>query len=176
MAQATLKSEVDGLVRLAAADLNHLWNLVADGAAAEVALRDLLPAIVAEYGQLGAATAAEWYDDQRAKADVRHRFSAIPQPASDRGAHALIGYALATAVDDTSLHKLILGGTQKRIADHMRLTVTTSALKDPASEGWVRVGRGECQWCQQYLDGEIRSVAYDFPAHDFCNCEAVPAF
>ena len=37
---------------------------------------------------------------------------------------------------------------------------------------------GACKsgWCDQYLDGEVRTVAYDFPAHDNCNCSAVPAF
>lgn len=176
MAQTTLRRETANLVRLADRDLTALWRLVAEGASAEVALRDLLPAIVVDYGQVGAAMAAEWYDDQRAKVDARGRFTASPIPAADRGTHALIGWALATATSDTALHALILGGTQRRIADHSRLTITEASIADPAADGWVRVGEGECDWCQQYLDGEIRSVAYDFPAHDDCNCHAVPAF
>jgi hypothetical protein len=161
---------------LADRDLARLWRLVANGASAEVALRDLLPAIVTEYGQLGAAMAAEWYDGLRVKAGARGRFAAIPIEADDRGTQALIGWALTTATDDSALRTLILGGTQRRIADHARLTITRSAIEDRAAHGWVRVGRGVCDWCQQYLDGEVRAVAYDFPAHDACNCGAVPAF
>jgi hypothetical protein len=73
---------------------------------------------------------------------------------------------------------LILGGTQRRIANFARLTVMGSSVADPQAQGWVRVGVGACKsgGCDQYLDGEVRSVAYDFPAHDNCNCHAEPAF
>lgn len=176
MAQTTLRRESAQLVRLANRDLAALWKLVADGASAETALRDILPAIITEYGQAGAALAAEWYDGQRVKADARQRFSAEPVAASDRGAQALVGWALITATSDDALHSLILGGTQRRIVDHGRLTVTQASIADPAAEGWVRVGVGGCDWCAKYLDGEVRSVAYDFDAHDDCQCHAVPAF
>lgn len=173
----SLKRETAGLVRLADRDLAALWRMVSQGAAAETALRDLLPAIVEEYGSAGAAAAADWYDDQREKAGVGRRFFATPVDVSDRGAHSLIGYALNTATDDKALHELILGGVQRRIADHLRLTITSNSIADPAAEGWMRVGSGECEWCQQYLDGEIHYAdGYDFDAHDWCKCDAVPAF
>lgn len=171
-----LRSDLERLVGLAGRDLDRLWRLIANGASAEVALHDLLPAIVREFGAAGAAVAAEWYDEARERAEVRGRFLAEPLAADDRGTHALVGWALTTAEDDTTLRTLILGGIQRRIVDHARLTVTSSSVMDPRAEGWVRVGRAECSWCAKYLDGEIRSVAYDFPAHDFCNCEAEPAF
>lgn len=176
MALATLRRETDALVRLADRDLSRLWRLVEDGSSAEAALRDLLPLIVTEYGTVGAALAAEWYDEERERAEARGRFAAIPLEPSDRGTDALIGFALATATNDEALRTLILGGTQRRIADHQRLTVTSSSVADPAAGGWIRVGRGECDWCKQYLDGEVRAVPYDFNAHDNCNCGAVPAF
>lgn len=174
----SLRTETASLVRLAERDLARLWRLVAAGAAADEALHDLLPAIVTEYGAAGAAMAAEWYDQQREKASPRGRFVALPIEPDDRGSHALVGWALATATDDASLALLIAGGVQRRIADHSRLTVTSSAVADPAAGGWIRVGEGACKsgWCDQYLDGEVRTVAYDFPAHDNCNCHAIPAF
>lgn len=172
----SLRSETDQLVGLAERDLDRLWRLVAAGASAEVALHDLLPAVVTEYGAAGGAMAAEWYDQQREKAAVRGRFTAIPVAPDDRGTHALIGWALTTATDDAALKTMILGGTQRRIADHARLTITSSAVADPAAQGWVRVGVGECDWCKKYLDGEVRTVAYDFPAHDSCKCHSIPAF
>ena len=161
----SLRSDTDELVRLADRDLTRLWRLVANGAAADEALHDLLPAIVREYGSAGGAVAAEWYDQQREKAGARGRYFATPMEPADRGTHALIGAALAWARDDATLKTLILGGVQRRVADHLRLTVTNNSVADGGAQGWVRVGAGgSCDWCDQYLDGEVRTVAgYDFP-------------
>ena len=93
----SLRSETASLVRLADRDLSRLWRLVANGAAADEALHDLLPAIVREYGAAGGAMAAEWYDQQREKVDAKGRFFAEPIVPDDRGTHALVGWATATA-------------------------------------------------------------------------------
>ena len=179
MTQATLRRESASLVRLADRDLSRLWRLVTNGASAEVALRDLLPAIVTEYGQAGAAMAAEWYDAEREKVGARGRFLATPLAASDRGTQALIGWALATATDDLSLHTLILGGTQRRISDHVRYTVTDNATTDRAARGWQRVTDGNaCAFCSMLAGrGTVYSEAgADFASHDACGCSAVPAW
>lgn len=175
---SSLRAETATLVRLADRDLTRLWRLVANGAAADEALHDLLPAIVREYGAAGGAMAAEWYDQQREKAEARGRYFALPIEPDDRGTHALVGSALTQARDDAALKSLILGGVQRRIADHARLTVTNNSVADRAAQGWIRVGSaGSCDWCDQYLDGEVRTVAgYDFPAHDNCGCSVTPAF
>lgn len=175
---SSLRAETAALVRLADRDLSRLWQLVANGAAADEALHDLLPAIVREYGAAGGAMAAEWYDQQREKAEARGRYFALPIEPDDRGSHALVGAALTQARDDSTLKTLILGGVQRRLADHVRLTVANNAVDDRAAQGWVRVGSGgACDWCDQYLDGEIRTVAgYDFDAHDNCECSVTPAF
>lgn len=173
----TLRTETAGLVRLASRDLTALWRLVAEGASAEVALRDLLPAIVREYGEAGAAVAADWYDEQREKADVGGRFAAIPLAADDRGTQALIGWALTTATDDASLATLIAGGTQRRIADHVRYTVARSSIADPGARGWRRVGDGKtCPFCSMLIGrGAVYTKATaDFDSHDSCGCSAIP--
>lgn len=175
----SLRSETDRLVRLANRDLARLWWLVSAGASTETALRDLLPAIITEYGQVGAALAAEWYDDQRDKAGVKGRYTAIPLDADDRGSQALIGWALATATDDASLQTLILGGAQRRVADHVRYTVTGSSVADPAARGWQRVTDGNgCAFCTMLAGrGSVYSEAgADFASHDSCGCSAVPAW
>lgn len=176
---ATLRVETQRLVDLADRDLARLWQLVANGASAETALRDLLPAIVEQYGELGAVMAAEWYDDARAKVGASRAFMAIPVEASNRGTQALVGWALNTATDDASLRSLILGGTQRRIADHVRDTVTGSAVADPAADGWQRVGDGStCAFCSMLIGrGAVYSEASaDFASHDKCGCSAVPAW
>ncbi|HET8586245.1 MAG TPA: hypothetical protein VFM74_00065 [Candidatus Limnocylindria bacterium] len=177
---SSLRSETARVVSLAERDLARLWQLIAAGAAADEALHDLLPEIVREYGALGGALAAEWYDQQREKAVVRGRFVAVPIEPADRGAHALVGWALDTATDDATLKTLILGGVQRRVADHVRHTVMDSSVADPAARGWQRVGNGGCTngFCDMLIArGAVYSEATaDFAAHDHCQCSAVPAW
>ena len=172
-----LRTETAGLIRLAERDLAAMLAAVTDRATARDVLHDLLPALIVDYGQMGSAVAAEWYDEAREQAEIRGAFRAVPLEPSDRGAEPLIRWALGEATDDAALASLILGGTQRRIADHVRLTLASSSIFDPQAQGWQRVGRGECDWCQQYLDGEIHYVeGYDFPAHDNCRCSVRPAW
>lgn len=176
---ASLRAEMARLTSLADRDLTRLWRLIAAGAAADEALHDLLPAIVREYGALGGALAAEWYDDQRQRVGARGRFTAVPIEAHDRGAHALIGWALTEAIDDTTLRTLILGGVQRRVADHVRYTVAGSSVADPAARGWERVGDGDsCDFCSMLLGrGAVYTEATaDFASHDNCGCSAAPAW
>lgn len=173
----SLRAETASLVRLANRDLSRLWQLVANGAAADEALHDLLPAIVREYGAAGGAMAAEWYDQQREKVDAKGRFFAAPIAADDRGANALVGWALAEAKDDASLRTLIVGGLQRRVADHVRDTIAGNSVADSAAKGWRRVGSGaSCDFCSMLLGrGFVYSEATaDFQSHDHCSCSAAP--
>lgn len=178
MAARTLRRDVDTLVRQAEIDLAILWRDAETPAAAEAALRDILPALIDEYGVMAATIAAEWYDQLRLDGGVGGSFTAVVPDTPDSGSQALVGWALATAAGYPAFKTLILGGTQRRIANFSRFTVTGSAVADPQASGWVRTGVGACKsgWCDQFLDGEIRTVPYDFPAHDNCNCHATPAF
>lgn len=150
---------------------------MANGAAADEALRDLLPAIVREYGAAGAAMAAEWYDEQRAKVGAKGRFTALPVAADDRGSQALVGWALDTATDNASLATLIAGGVQRRVADHARYTIARNSTEDRAARGWRRVGDGNsCDFCSMLLGrGAVYTEASaDFSSHDHCGCSAAP--
>ncbi len=179
MATPTLRRETADLVRLAERDLAALWQLVAAGAAAETALRDLLPTIVDTYGLAGAAMAAEWYDEQREKASAAGRFTAEPIRSGDRGTHALISWSLNEATDDKALRTLVAGGVQRRIADHVRYTVAGNAVRDRAARGWQRVGVGSsCTFCSMLISrGAVYSEATaDFASHDHCDCAATVAW
>lgn len=176
-APTLLRRSVSALATYAERDLSALWRDLDTPERARTALMDTLPALVITYGEAATMIAADWYDDTREKAEARRRFAATPVPASDRGAQALAGWAVSTAVDVSSLQTLVSGGVQRRIADHLRMTITENSIKDPSAQGWVRVGNGECDWCSQFLTGDVYHVeGYDFPAHDHCNCTAVPAF
>lgn len=152
---------------------------MADGASAETALRDLLPAIIAQYGAAGGAMAAEWYDQQREKVAAKGLYVAVPLDADDRGAQSLVGWALKTATDDAALNSLVLGGVQRRIADHVRYTIANNSVADKAARGWQRVGDGHsCEFCAMLIGrGAVYTEATaDFTSHDHCGCSAAPAW
>lgn len=177
------RRDLNVLVGIAQRDLGLLFREFSSADAARDGLRDVLPRLVAIYGEAAASLAADWYDDLRDASGARGRFTAIPADLPDVGrTDALAGWAVSplyAAEPDfaTSLAK-VSGGLQRIIANGARYTVQVSSLEDPAAGGWVRVGAGACKsgWCDQFLDGEVRTVAYDFPAHDNCNCHAEPAF
>lgn len=175
-----LRSDTALLVRYAETDLTALWRQVKTAAEAETALRDVLPGLVDTYGAAAATVAANWYDDLRDKVDAKQRFRAIPADIRDNGAQALIGWAVNEATDMDSLQALVLGGTQRRIANFARQTVMGSSVEDPAAVGWQRVGVGECKtgFCDMLIArGAVYTEATaDFAAHDHCQCSAVPAF
>lgn len=173
-----LRSRVTGLTRLAEGDLHALWQQVTTAAQAQVALNDVLPALIETYGAAAATVAAEWYDEARAKAGVAGRFGAIPARLPDPGVPGLIGWASREATSMDTLLALIAGGVQKRIANASRLTVTGSSLADPRADGWQRTGVGECDFCAMLIGrGAVYSEStVDFGAHDNCHCGAAPAF
>lgn len=176
-APTALRKSTAQLVGYARRDLDALWREVSDAAQARAALMDILPAIVETYGSAAATLAATWYDDAREKAAVRGAFAAFPVEPSDRGAQALAGWATSTATDTLSLQTLILGGIQRRIADHSRLTIMSSSVADPQAAGWRRVGDGStCEFCALLLGrGFVYSEATaDFQSHDHCGCSAEP--
>lgn len=170
---------VSSLNVLAAADLAALWRSVTNAAEAETALRDVLPALIDTYGLAAGTLAADWYDDQRDKVGAKKRFRAIPADIKDSGTQALIGWATITATDMSSLQSLVEGGTQRRIANFSRLTVSDSSIQDPSARGWYRVGGGSsCEFCDMLIGrGAVYSEAgVDFASHDHCNCGAAPAW
>jgi hypothetical protein len=175
-----LRSDVAVLTRAAELELAPLWS-AATAAAVEEALRDILPALIDEYGSAAATLAADWYDDLRDERGVGGRFFAIPADVPETGAQALVGWALAEVGDPsdvTAFRSLVNGGVQRRIANFSRLTVTGSALADPLAVGWKRTGVGDCSFCRMLIGrGAVYSEATaDFRSHDHCNCGAEPAF
>lgn len=178
MPSATLlRREVQALAATASDDLDLLWRRLDTPAELEAALRDLLPSLIASYGSAAATIAADWYDEARDEVAARGRFTAIAADTTDLGAQALVGWALSEAQDVGSLQTLILGGTQRRIANSSRLTVMGSSIADPAAVGWRRIGDGKsCPFCSLLIGrGAVyRESTADFQAHDHCGCAAVP--
>lgn len=174
-----LRDGVQGLVGYAERDLAELWRQVRNAAEAEVALHDVLPALIDTYGSAAAALAADWYDDLREKVGVGGSFRAFPAEIPDTGAHALAGWAVKESKDMPGLQSLVLGGMQRRIQNFSRQTVMESSYADPRAEGWQRVGSGKCAsgLCDMLIG---RGAVYrsqnsaSFAAHDSCRCSAAP--
>lgn len=142
---------------------------------------DVLSAIIATHHLSAATVAADWYDLQRYELGARGRFRAImADPPTDARGEVMARWAATPMFtsDSAAAAPVVLakvsGGLQRVILNGARLTITRSSINDPARVGWVRVGNGECDWCQQYLDGTVHYVeGYDFKAHDNCQCDAV---
>lgn len=173
-----LRSDLNALDRLASNDLAAMWRQVSTAAQAQQALNDILPALIQTYGAAAATLAADWYDDLRAKSDIRGRFSAIPADIADPGAAALAGWAQESARDVTTMQALVAGGVQRRIANFARDTIMGSSVSDPRARGWKRTGSGDCDFCQMLIGrGAVYSErTADFRSHDNCQCGAAPSW
>jgi hypothetical protein len=144
---------------------------------------DVLPALVATYGDAAGTLAADYYDDLRERQGAGRRFAAIVADLpNDGGTDELARWGVsplfAAEPDWTSAKTLVAGGLQRRIANVSRLTITQSSVQDPAARGWQRVGAGGCDFCSMLIGrGAVYTEASaDFDSHDHCNCQAEPAF
>jgi hypothetical protein len=174
------------LTRLAEADLRRIWLRLNNLPADEVrdALMALLPVLAGTYGDAAGALGADWYDDMRAEAEVRGTFRAEPAPLPGTARfEALARWGVDPLFrpnpDPAAALVLLSGGMQRTIADAHRLTVVESSLRDPAAEGWRRIGQGDnCGFCNMLIGrGAVyKEATVTFKSHDHCNCIAGPAF
>lgn len=143
-------------------------------------LLDAVPQIIAYYADGTAALAADYYDDERARAGAAGRFLAEPL-VPDRAVK--IGRAIAWAtqplIDGT-------GDTAGRLAEVVQLetarpfrqTIVENRRRDPQAAGWRRVTVGGCRLCRMLADrGAVyRESTVRFASHPNCNCSAEPVF
>jgi hypothetical protein len=163
-------------------DLEKLWREFSTPVAARDVLARALPQLVAIYGAAAATLGADYFDEVRDEAAARGRFRAAPvEPVTGEPLEVLarvaVGPLFGATPNQLTALTLAQGGLQRHIANADRETVRLASIEDKQAQGWMRVGDGGCDWCQQYLDGEVHYVeGYDFDAHDHCNCTAQPVF
>jgi hypothetical protein len=150
--------------------------------AARDALLAFVPAQVSAYGESASAVAADWYDEQRAKARVRGRFRVPLQdsPYMDAvpGLVRRAAGGLFTAAPESTL-TILTPTVGKYVLAAGRQTVSQAAVRDPAARGWARVtSGGGCEFCQMLAGrGAVYSDATaEFESHAHCNCAAVPVW
>jgi hypothetical protein len=178
--------------RLAAADARRLWSTLDTDDALQVreALEDVLPDLVAVYGELSATVAADWYDDMRAQAGAPGTFSAVlAAPFAAEAVRANARYAIGPLFSADPDPQSALGLLELEV-DRMTLqpgrdTRTQSAKKDPARPTWARVPSNPepCAFCTMLAS---RGAAYHTEAsagglnpdsyHADCGCEVVQVY
>lgn len=185
---AAFRQAQKDLQALAYRDLLAFWRTVdpSDAQGTAAALQAFLPTLVQDYGEVGASTAADFYDDLRDRADTRRVYTAVMGDAapveqiraSTRwAAGPLFGVgknpgpeqALANVVQVTNRLVLATG----------RNTITQNTLRDPEARGFQRVtSSGGCRFCRFLAArGAVYSAdSATFAAHGHCSCSAVPSW
>lgn len=143
-------------------------------------LLDGVPEVIGYFAEGSAALAADFYDDERAAAAARGRFTAEPvivdRVEKIRRGVAWAAQPLFDGDGDTSSR--LAEVVQLETARPYRDTVTTNRLRDPESVGWRRVTGGGCKFCTMLAGrGAVyRESTVRFASHPNCHCTAQPVF
>lgn len=151
------------------------------------ALLEFLPILVAEYGQVAAALAMEWYDQLRLESEDPSTYvAAIPPtvpvvPEQVEAKVRFLASQLWTPNPAGILSSLSLA-SDKYVKQYGRDTITWNADREGAT--WARVPTGEktCSWClilasrdAVYLSEASATLREDGEKyHGECDCQAVP--
>lgn len=159
-------------------ELRAIWPQLPRGVELQPTLRyQVLPAVVAEYGDAAAALAADWYDTLRDQLGVRGRFTAqlAPPPPEDmlRAVSNWIAEVPETAQERAE------AASQKIVTDMSRQTVQVATEHDPNARGWARFTDDDaCGFCRMLASrgGVYTSASVKFGSHDRCHCLAGPVW
>lgn len=151
--------------------------------AARDALLVVMPAMVAQYGDLAASSAADWYERLRADA-VGGPYSAI---LADGPSEVQVVQATRWAVGglwgaEPAGVQAALGGVLGRlIGQQGKDTVHRNVAVDPAKPRWARVPGlgGCCAWCSMlasrgFVYASAVTAGKGHAYHDHCSCVPTP--
>lgn len=153
--------------------------------AVKVALFEFVPVLVAQYGDIAATVAADWYDEMRAAEGITGRFRAPLAPlVSNEVVNGRLGYATRPAGALYTGDLATLTAFTTMMANEYALqpgrdTVMQAALKDNA--GYARVPEpGACDFCLMLASrGFVYSksgVGDTNKFHGKCRCNAMPVW
>lgn len=192
-ATVAFQSSQNDLVTLALADLTAFWRTLdlADAVATRDAVLAFLPALVQNYGEIGAALAADFYEELRDSSAARSVYTAVlPEgddvvplaavQASGRWAMGSLFGAESLEVAGANTLTNLSGVATRQILTPARDVIRLNTARDPDSVGWRRVAQGTetCKFCRMLVGrGNVySSSSARFAAHDDCDCTAEPAF
>lgn len=173
-----------GITALFTGDLTGLWaglDLTKPEAARDTLL-EVVPALTAQYGDIAATVAADWYDQERAAAGVAGTFRASMAPVVSADAvQGAVRYAAGNLFTDQpsgTLDYLDVQGGRYALQPG-RDTVTFNAHKDHARFARVPHGAHTCAFCLVmasrgfvYRSAETAGALDTY--HGGCSCVAVP--
>lgn len=143
-------------------------------------LLEFIPLLVAEYGEVAASFAADWYDEMRDAEGVPGRFRAKEQasPYTD-ATEGLVRRAAGSLFTENPAETLVAltASTGKYALAAGRQTVITATDSDPRASGWKRVTQsGACDFCRMLAGrgGVYKEHSAHFASHGDCNCASVP--
>lgn len=147
------------------------------------ALLVVMPAIAAQYGDLAASSAAEWYERLRADA-VGGPYSAIlaDGPSDEQVAQATRWAVGGLWGADPAGVQTTLGGVLSRfVGQQGKDTVHRNVASDPAKPRWARVPGpgGCCAWCSMlasrgFVYASAATAGQGHTYHDHCSCVPTP--
>lgn len=147
------------------------------------ALLVVMPAIAAQYGDLAASSAAEWYERLRADA-VGGPYSAV---LADGPSDEQVAQATRWAVgglwgaDPTGVQTTLGGALARFVGQQGKDTVHRNVSVDPARPRWARVPGpgGCCAWCSMlasrgFVYASAATAGQGHAYHDHCSCVPTP--
>lgn len=180
--------EQRALVTLAEKDLRALWKTLDLNKPLVVArtLEQYLPLLVQKYGEMGAAAAADFYDELRdASPVVKRRYrAALASPIPEEQAAASTRWAVGPLFKENDVAALdnLIYVTDRLVKQHGRDTIAFNAKSDPAQARFARVPQGKtCEFCLMlgsrgavYATSQTAGELIKFHGH--CDCAIVPVW
>jgi|SRR5919205_1910193 hypothetical protein len=175
-----------GIRTLALRDLERLWRQLDPTRPLDVraALEEVLPLLVAQYGEIAATAAADFYDSLREQAGVAGRFVAeMADPVDAEVVRARARWAIDPLFGQTDADAAL--GRLTQVTDELSLqpgrdTIAHSSGRDPAKARWARVPVGKtCAFCLMIASrGAVfrsaESAGRGRKYHGDCDCTPTP--
>lgn len=176
------------VVALAYREVLGFWRTLdhSDPIAAVRALERFLPEVIHAYGEMGAAAAADFYEDLRDQSPAARKAyravmgEAIPIEQIRASTRWAVGPLFADPKPEKALSNIV-SITNRFTRQAGRQTITTNVERDPAVPRYARVPSGDstCAFClvlagrgAVYTSGSDAGHKY----HGHCDCEPTPIF
>lgn len=184
-AVATYRQAQTDVTTLAFRELDAQWRMLdtSHAPSAVRALEEFLPELIQAYGEIGAAVAADYYEDLRESSPaIRQAYAAVMADAIPLDTiQKNVGWAVKPMFQgnpDGALGR-VLDITDRLVKGQGRQTVETNVVRDPARARYARVptGASTCAFCLTmasrgavYLSEASASKDY----HGHCDCAPTP--
>lgn len=177
------------LSRLVQAELEAFFRSLnlSNPAAVRDALLEFLPVLTAQYGDVAATLAADWYDETRAASGATGRFRAVTAPGvSTEAVEAKVRYLAGHlwTPDPVGMLGGLLTAADKYVKQPGRDTMASNARREGARFARVPTGKKTCSFClilasrdavyaTKQAAGDRRNTGKGDSFHGKCDCQVV---